>query len=311
MYQEKEKENVLGASEKLAIMEYVSTMLKSWLTWLGIANIAVLGGALVYLFFLLPPKVAKEGLAGFDQQIKIKLEENTKAYKAELEKLKNKYERDFEHIDTLYDQMLIDYGKSLAKTAQLQQKSAENEKAVVKLSKNLEDISADNLSQIASVIATLKSSGDATDILNQLVRLKSGLLDHVKQTTAKLGSIEADYLQKNELEAKLHELMPVNQVDDKITMVLGKIIIEAGIAKTAEAGEGYVEVKFSNPFKWPPHITANSVTSKLRGSGGIMLKDIDEKGFKAKLADRFSGSSASWEIHTGIPFNYIAVGIKE
>ncbi|WP_133510965.1 hypothetical protein [Candidatus Thiosymbion oneisti] len=59
----------LSAEQKLEIGSYVGSLIKGWLTWIGIANLAVLGGAIVYIFFILPGEAITEATNRIERKI--------------------------------------------------------------------------------------------------------------------------------------------------------------------------------------------------------------------------------------------------
>lgn len=59
---EQQNNSNISADEKLAIQQYVGSIIKAWLTWLGIANATLIVGALIYILFILPNTVSNEAI---------------------------------------------------------------------------------------------------------------------------------------------------------------------------------------------------------------------------------------------------------
>jgi len=82
--------STLSDKQKLEINSYVGNLVKSWLTWLGIANFAVLLTALIYIFFILPGKAVSE--------IKTQVDTDIKSMNQELNKEMRKALLDYERV---------------------------------------------------------------------------------------------------------------------------------------------------------------------------------------------------------------------
>ena len=50
----------LTSETKLLVTEYVSGILKGWLAWIGIANLAAIALGMIYIYFILPNKAVSE-----------------------------------------------------------------------------------------------------------------------------------------------------------------------------------------------------------------------------------------------------------
>jgi hypothetical protein len=151
-----ENNGELSSDQKLAINNYVSNLLRKWLSWLGAANLVVLAVALIYIFFILPGNVFTEVVADIDNNMAV------------IQKKAMKVNDDIVRLD--------ERAKNLSKNALVLQNDISNTKNDLKLI--LEET---QFSEVANLLRSIKGSKKMAALIVRIGELENRVVELTKQ----------------------------------------------------------------------------------------------------------------------------------
>jgi len=163
----------LSDKQKIQIQDYLGILVSRWMTWLGIANIATLIAALIYVFFILPDKAASEAITA-----------TVARYEVQNQSLINKIPEIYQLLGRLNHA-----GDEVQRTiSSLRKKAAVVEVEYLNIEEKFKVLKINPEYKVAEAIEALNEADTAKEILSNITVLTKKL-DLLEKSTRKINKL--------------------------------------------------------------------------------------------------------------------------
>lgn len=147
---ENDSPSSLSAEQKLEVATYVSSLIKGWLAWLGVANLAVLIGAIVYIFFILPGKAVTEATNRVESDIS----------------------RITKNLSEQVEANLVKFGQAQERFETLNRELKDTSKQFKFIKADIAEIQQGNVGEAANFLHALKEAPEVSQIIQRISQLE-------------------------------------------------------------------------------------------------------------------------------------------